>query len=395
MLLDFQTEEVGRRARSNQKMRKALVKAISDTSDIVRQRALIAALDLADPTIVSDVVKALKDNEDEVRITAAEVLAWYQQPSTIPNFLEGLKDENTWVKSHCANGLSKLVGGPIWARVPETKVDEIIADFPEMDEDQIREFLVDIKVRSDQIDRFLRWRKANYKVDIDTTIIEEMDSGPIILEGAETDAAPLLPKPTGISSEVEEILSELPEEILATLPEEDLKRLTTKTARELVDSLLDSLVVSKEKKAKKKKTVRVRKVKKVKKKTGPTKEELLEMIPDEVRENLPEDVLKDLSVEELQAVVASSSESGAIIVEEGDDITEKPVKKKPKKKKKKTAKSKVDDERLTALEEKYGVEKAEILVSVPEEMLAGIPEDQLLEMDLDSLKDLANALEPR
>ena len=55
----------------------------------------------------------------------------------------------------------------------------------------------------------------------------------------------------------------------------------------------------------------------------------------------------------------------------------------------------MDDERLTALEEKYGEEKAEILVSVPEEMLAGIPDDQILEMDLDSLKDLANALEPR
>lgn len=73
-------------------MRKALIKAISDTSDIVRQRALIAALDLADPTIVSEVVKALKDNEDEVRITAAEVLAWYQQPSTIPNFLDRFEE---------------------------------------------------------------------------------------------------------------------------------------------------------------------------------------------------------------------------------------------------------------------------------------------------------------
>ena len=59
MLLDFQTEEVGKRARSTKKVRTALVKAISDTSDIVRQRALIATMELADPTIVTDVVKAL------------------------------------------------------------------------------------------------------------------------------------------------------------------------------------------------------------------------------------------------------------------------------------------------------------------------------------------------
>ncbi len=391
MLLDFQTEEVGRKARSSQKIRDALIKAISDTSDIVRQRALIATMDLADPTIVKDIVKALKDDEEEVRITAAEVLAWYQQPSTIPNFLEGLKDPSTWVRSHCANGLSKLISGPIWARLSEIKIDEILSDFPEKDEEQIREFLIDIKVRSDQLDRFMRWRKANFEVEIDTSIIEEMESGPIILEGAEASAAPLLPKPTGISQEVEEILSELPEEILATLPEEDLKRLTPRTARELVDSLLGSLADTKEKEPKKKK-VRVRKVKKVKKTSGPTKEELLEQIPEEVKASLPEDVLSELSVEELEAVVASSSESGASVIEESEEADKESRKK--EKKSKKTL-SKEEDERFNALSDKFGEDKAEILISVPEEMLSGIPDDQIQEMDLDSLKDLADALEPR
>ncbi|MDF1537528.1 MAG: HEAT repeat domain-containing protein [Candidatus Thorarchaeota archaeon] len=391
MLLDFQTEEVGKRARANKNVRNALVKAIKDTSDIVRQRALIATIDLADPTIVTDVVNSLKDDEEEVRITAAEVLAWYQQPSTIPNFLEGLKDSNTWVRSHCANGLSKLVGGPIWARLPEAKVDQIIADFPDMDEEQVRVFLIEIKVRADQIDRFLRWRKENFEVDIDISVIEEMESGPIIMDGAEIGTA-VLAKPTGIAPEVEEILAELPDDLRDTLPEEDLRRLTPATARELVNTLLSSIGKSEEKKPVKKKTVRVKKVKKVVKKTGRTREELLDQIPDEVKENLPDDVLDGLSVDELEAVVASSSESGASIPSLEED-TEEAEKEKPKKKSEK--KGTEEDERVSILAEKYGEEKAEILAAIPEEMLAGIPDDQIEEMDIDSLKDLASALEPR
>jgi len=392
MLLDFQTEEVGKRARKSAKVRKALVKAMKDTSDIVRQRALLASIELADPTIVSDVAKALKDDEDEVRIIAAEVLAWYHQPSTIPNFIEGLKDSNTWVKSHCANGLSRIVGGPIWARLAEDMVDQMLTDFPDMDEEQVRNFLIDIKVRSDQIDNFMRWRKVNFEVDIDMSMIEEMESGPIIMEGAELEA-PKLAIPTGIAPDVEEILAELPEEIRDTLPEEDLKRLTPADARELVDTLLSSLREPEKKPPAKKKTVRVKKVKKVKKKTGPTREELLELIPEEVKENLPEDVLDGLSVEELEAVVASSSESG-VSMPSPEEVVEEPIVKKPKKKRKKKKDKKVDVS-VATLAEKYGNEKAEILATIPQEMLAGIPEDQIEEMDIDSLKDLASALEPR
>ncbi|MFW9953163.1 MAG: HEAT repeat domain-containing protein [Candidatus Thorarchaeota archaeon] len=391
MLLDFLTEEVGVRARSNSAVRQALVKAISDTSDIVRQRALIATLELADPTIVKDVVQALKDDEEEVRIAAAEVLAWYQQPSTIPTLVEGLKDPSTWVRSHCANGLSKLIAGPIWARLSKDSVDKILADFPEMDEEQIRSFLLDIKVRPKQIDRFMKWRKQNYEVEIDTSIIEAMESGPIILEGAEMES-PILSKPTGISPEVEEILSELPDEIRETLPEEDLRRLTPNTARELVNSLL-AAAPSKKDKELKKKTVKVTKVKKVKKRTGPSKEDLLEQIPEEVKASLPEDVLEGLSIEELEAVVASSSEIAPMApVDEGVSVPEKEA---PKKEKPKKTKESEDDVRISALIEKYGEEKAKILSNIPEEMLAGIPEDQIQEMDIDSLKDLADALEPR
>ncbi|MFW9933105.1 MAG: HEAT repeat domain-containing protein, partial [Candidatus Thorarchaeota archaeon] len=225
MLLDFETDEVGQKARNDSKVRKALIKALTDTSDIVRERALIATIELGDPTIVTDVAKALKDDDDEVRIAAAESLAYYQQPSTIPTLLEGLKDSNTWVRSHCANGLSKLVSGPIWARVKEEDVDRILADFPEMDEEQIRLFLTNLKIRQNSLDKFMRWRKANFEVDIDTSSLEEMESKPLILEGVELEP-PVKSKPaTGISDDVERILSELPADLRETLPEEDLRRL--------------------------------------------------------------------------------------------------------------------------------------------------------------------------
>lgn len=400
MLLDFETDEVGQKARNDSKVRKALIKALTDTSDIVRERALIATIELGDPTIVTDVAKALKDDDDEVRIAAAESLAYYQQPSTIPTLLEGLKDSNTWVRSHCANGLSKLVSGPIWARVKEEDVDRILADFPEMDEEQIRLFLTNLKIRQNSLDKFMRWRKANFEVDIDTSSLEEMESKPLILEGVELEP-PVKSKPaTGISDDVERILSELPADLRETLPEEDLRRLTPATARELVDSLLASFTdvgredLEKEEPAKKKK-VKVTKVKKVKKKTGPTKEELLDQIPDEVKSQVPPEVLADLSLEDLEALISSGSDSADLL----PDITdEEVVEEEPKPEKKEVEKKKKvvsGDDRLQILIDKFGEEKAEILRNVPEEMLAGIPDDQIEEMDIDALKDLADALEPR
>ena len=131
LLLEFDTDEVGKLARTKPNEKKALIQAFSDSSDIVRERALIAAIEVADPNIVTDVTKALKDDVADVRIAAAQALAFYHQPRTIPNLLEGLKDSNTWVKSHCAAGLSKILNGPLWARLPEETVDKMINDFPE------------------------------------------------------------------------------------------------------------------------------------------------------------------------------------------------------------------------------------------------------------------------
>jgi hypothetical protein len=389
LLLDFELDEIARKARKDPKVKSTLVKALTDTSDIVRQRALIAAVELGDPTVVTDIAKALKDEDDEVRIAAAEALAYYQQPSTIPNLLEGLKDTNTWVRSHCASGLSKLIAGPIWARIKPEDVDTILADFPDMNEEEIQQFMIDLQVRQNQLDKFMKWRRSNYEVDIDTSVLEDLEGKPLILEGAE-DAAAIKPTAkTGITPEVEEVLSELPDELRSTLPEEDLKRLTPATARELVKSLLDSFPAGKKEEAKKKKTVKVKKVKKVKKKKTHSREELLSQIPDEVKSQLPSDVLEGLSIEELEAVVSAGTDglpASSATVKEEEEAETKPTTKKAED---------VDENLLRELVDKYGEEKAEILISVPPEMLEGIPEDQIKEMDLDSLKDLANALEPR
>ena len=190
LLLEYETEQVGKLAREKPKVRKALVKAFTDASEIVRQRALFAALDMGDPSIVTDVVKALSDDEAEVRVVAAEVLAWYHQPRTIPQLLKGLKDDDTWVKSHCASGLSKLINGPIWARVKQEDVDLFIENFPDMEDTAIEEFLTEIKVRPDAIDKFLGWRRAEFDVEIDVSLLAaELEASPIILDESFTDTS--------------------------------------------------------------------------------------------------------------------------------------------------------------------------------------------------------------
>jgi hypothetical protein len=223
-------------------------------------------------------------------------------------------------------------------------------------------------------------------------------------------------KTAGVSPEVEEILSELPEDLRETLPEEDLRRLTPETARELVTSLTTAVPAERPKEKPKKKAVKVRKVKKVRrKKKGPSRQELIEMIPGEVRESVSDDVLKTLTYEELEALIASTTETAAPeaeapvkkpskkeaiietlppeVVEEMGDGKLKRMTVKELEELATTASMSDDERRLQEFTEKYGEEKAAVLAGVPEEMLAGIPEEQILEMDLDTLKALVQALE--
>ncbi|MFW9769483.1 MAG: HEAT repeat domain-containing protein [Candidatus Thorarchaeota archaeon] len=367
-LLDFETDEVGKLARKNAKDKTALIKAFSDTSDLVRERALIAAIDLADPEVVTEVSKALADDVQDVRIAAAQALAFYHQPRTIPVLFKGLQDESPWVRSHCAVGLSKLLNGPLWARLPTEDIEKLVEDFPEMEELEINNFLSNIKMKDPAIRKFMNWRNQGFDIEIDvSTLVEELESAPILM----TDEAVVMdaPKATG---EVEEILGELPDEIIATLPPEDIKRLTPDTARELVEKLKVSIPSATPKK--KKKAVKVRKVKKVKKKKDTTKEKLIQKLPAEVREEIGEETLSSLSEDELEALLASAPE-----VEE-PEVEPEPV---------------PVDPRMQGFIEKYGEEKAELLVTIPEVMLEGIPEEQIQEMDLETLKGLTQALEPR
>ena len=385
LLLEFDTDEVGRLAREKTSEKKALIKAFTDSSDIVRERALIAAIDAIDPTLVEDVIKVMEDTTVDVRIAAAQALAFYHQPKTVPDMIKGLKDASPWVRSHCAAGLSKILKGPIWARLSEESVDKILNDFPDMEDEDINKFLSSIEMRPDAMNRFMDWRTKKFDLEIDVaSMVEELEGTPILLSGEVRDSSAVADATavSGLSDDVETILSELPDEILATLPPEDLKRLTPDSARELVQKLKVSLP-TKEKKKKKKKAVKVRKVTKVKKKTkGPTKKSLIKKLPAEVRESVGDEALTDLTIEELQALLASSAPEAeeAEVVEEVADAE---------------SVIEYDDPRMGEFVEKYGEEKANLLITIPEAMLEGIPEEQIKEMDMETLEGLKQALEPR
>ena len=223
LLLEFETEEVGIRAQKDKRVRKALVGAFSDASDVVRERAILASIDLGDPSIVTDLAKAMSDEEDSVRIACAQALAFYHQPRTVPDLFRGLQDHNMWVRSHCAAGLSKLLNGPIWARLPASDIDDLVGNFPDMIEIDIRSRLNKMKLSSEAIDRYLNWRSQKFDIEIDVSdFIKELEETPIVLAPAADSAAITPPeeaprKTTGISPEVEEILCEIPDELRETL----------------------------------------------------------------------------------------------------------------------------------------------------------------------------------
>ncbi len=194
LLLEFDTDEVGRLAREKPSEKKALIKAFTDSSDIVRERALIAAIDVVDPTIVEDIIKVMEDSTTDVRIAAAQALSFYHQPRTVPDMLRGLKDTSPWVGSHCAAGLSKILKGPIYARLSEESVDKMLNDFPDMDEEDINKFLESIEMKPESITRFENWRMKKFDLEIDvTSIIEELEGTPILLTGDPSEVADAIP----------------------------------------------------------------------------------------------------------------------------------------------------------------------------------------------------------
>jgi hypothetical protein len=242
-----------------------------------------------------------------------------------------------------------------------------------VDED-IERLLTSIGMRPEAVDSFLKWKANGFDIEIDvSSLVEELEGTPILIS---EDRMPKSSKTevAGLSDEVESILNELPEEIIATLPPEDLKRLTPSSARELVTKLKVSLPPV----DKKKKAVKVRKVTTVKKKKKePSRDSLIKQLPKEVRDSVSDETLATLSIDELQALLASTTEA------------------KPEVEPEEKAEPKIEDPRLEGFIKKYGKEKAELLVTIPEVMLEGIPEDQIKEMDMETLQGLAQALEPR
>jgi HEAT repeats len=402
MLLDYQTDEVGRLAKDDSKFRAALIQAFSDSSEIVRERALLDAIELGDPTIVTDAAKTLTDEDADVRVAAAQLLAWYGQPRTIPDLIGGLKDSNTWVRSHCAAGLSKLLPGPTWARLPAEDIDQLISGLPGMSEDDVSRFLTSLGISTEAADRFVTWREAKFDVEIDMKImLEELEGRPIILteetrstKGKAAEKAGLA-RGVSLSPEVEAILAELPEGIRVTLPPEDLRRLNPATARELVNSLMASFPTA----AEAKKSIKVRKVKKVRKvSVGPTREELISSLPSEVKDEVSPEIMDTLTKDELEALVGKSAEEREIEAETGEEAPLSEVAEEPELGVTKVAPApsmKQVDPRWQELATAYGEAKADLLIQVPARMLEGLPPEQIQEMDTETLKNLTDALKPR
>lgn len=450
LLLEFKIEEVGRQAREDASVRKDLLRAFEDSSEIVRERALLAAIELTDPHIVEEAKKLLDDENEDVRIAAAQVLAWYHQPRTIPDMLEGLKDSSTWVRSHCAKGLSKLIHGPIWARVDEEKVDTMLSDFPNMSEEEIRMFLREIELTSQAIDDYFRLREEDFDVEIDlSSFVDELEGKPIILEGvsdveAEIEAKGLAPAETreGIPKEVAKIIDELPPDVRESLPIEDLRRLTPETARELVDSLKPETPPEEELESEAKPSLddiqgvgpklsaSIRDAgydsvealaqadpKELSEKVNGISEESAKdmisasksMLPpprkkkvrrvrkvkkvrkkdkrEELLHRIPEEVLDAMAPEELENLSIDELEAIALST---SGITEEPTE--ATMEEKTPAEEQEGDSRLKELTEKYGKEKGQLLALIPPEMLSDIPDEQIEEMDLETIRSLTQAL---
>lgn len=404
LLLDFETDEVARLAKDDSKVRASLVQAFSDSSEIVRERALIAAIELGDPHIVKEASKTIADDDADVRIAAAQLLAWYGQPRTIPDLLKGLKDSNTWVRSHCAAGLSKLLPGPTWARMATKDIDLLISGLPGMSEDNISEFLTGLNVQPESADQFTTWHQAKFDVEIDMRrMLEELEGRPIILteETRRIESKPVEVSGTargaGLSPGVEGILAELPEEIRTTLPPEDLRRLNVTTARELVNSLKASFPAAAEVEAKKK-PIKVRRVKRVRKVTvGQTREELIGGLPEEVKEAVSPEIMDTLSKEELEALVGASAEEQEVEAESTPGPAEETGPKPAAVATRAISATNPEqaDPRWQELAKAYGEAKADLLIRVPTNMLEGLPSEQILAMDMETLKGLTEALKPR
>ncbi len=400
LLLDWETEEVVKLCLENDSNFKILVRLLKDSSDMIRQRAVEALTEIGTPYVVEYLIEAMDDPSEDVRIQAAIGLELIKNEIAIPRLFRALKDESKWVVSHAAAALSNYIPGPIWARVDPKDIDIIITDFPDMSEEDIKEFFKRLKADPSAVERFLELRRKGFryvpekieppsKEDIIASLPKELldEVSLDVLKGMSVDElkayvkewedrreisrrAPKVeekpPEPEKEKAEeketVEEILSRIPPEFLASFTEEQLKSLTVEDAKLIEETYKSGLSPEKEEKETPKPTKKAKKTKKKRKKTLSEKERLLEELPESVREALTPEIIESLTVEDIKEMLRSAK----VTSEESEESKES------------VADTEDERKRLIAL--------------IPPDMLPDLPAEELERMDVEQLRSLLEAL---
>ncbi len=406
LLLDWNTEEVVKLCIENDANFKTLVRLLKDSSDVVRQRAVEALTEIGTPYVVEHLIYAMDDPSEDVRVQAAIGLELIKNEIAIPRLFRALKDESYWVVSHAAAALSQYLPGPIWARVDTKDIDIIITDFPDMSEEDIKEFFKNLKVDPSAVERFLELRRKGFryvpekieppsKEEVIATLPKELldEIPPDMLKSMsveelqeyakewrsrkEISRAPVEKKvevPEVAEKEeetVEEILSRIPPEFLSSFTEEQLKSLTVKDAKLIEETYKSGLAPEKETKMPEKPKKKPKKKAKKKSKVESEKERLLSELPDSVREALTPDIIESLSVEDLKEMVRSAK------------VTSEEEMKETEEESKESTESTGDDTEA---------ERKRLLSLIPPDMLPDLPADELEKMNVEQLRALLEAL---
>ena len=405
MLLDWKTEKVAKLCMENDTNFRVLVRLLKDSSEIVRQRAVEALIEIGSAYVVEHLINAMEDSSEDVRVQAAIGLELIKNEIAIPRLFRALKDESYWVRSHAAAALSKYLPGPIWMKVDPKDIDVIVTDFPDMTEEDIIEFLKKLKIEPSSIERFIELRKKGFryipekiepptKEEIIATLPKEiLDEVPQDTLKAmsvkelqeyvkewrtrkelEIKTAPEKKKKKKEKVKekkkeetVEEILSRIPPEFLASFTKEQLEKLTVEDAKLIEETYRRGIAEGKEKEPERKKKEK-EKEKKAKKKLS-EKEKLLAELPDSVREALTPEIIEGLTIEDIKEMLRSAK-----VTSEEEVKKETPA------------------ESAEPLSEGEEEERKKLLALIPPDMIADLPKDELEKMDIKQLRSLLEAL---
>ena len=88
----------------------ALLSALTDQDEDVRQQALESLAGMRDPRAIPGLLKALRDSSADVREEAIDALAQFDTPEAIEGFVAALKDQSPEVRERAARAISALGG---------------------------------------------------------------------------------------------------------------------------------------------------------------------------------------------------------------------------------------------------------------------------------------------